>query len=173
MSNEVKGYLRISNSCCLYCYLTFPVRTTRHRLHTLCKWVCLSSAHAIILRVNASKHTRGPYGLGFHFFPFSTSQRLLQPQSADSQTASPLAIYEMSYCALSHSRESSSFPQVARHSRVVGTSRWKATDAREGPTKYLVLRFLLTESCRILAEALPFGVVQVPKRQSLCCWSAG
>ena len=56
------------------------------------------------------------------------------------------------------SRRTASFRQVARHGGVVGMSRWKATDARAGLTKSLVLRFPLAESCGLFAEVLPIGL---------------
>ena len=60
------------------------------------------------------------------------------------------------------SRRIASFRQVARRGRVVGMSRWEATDARAGLTKYLVLRFPLAESCNSSRRPFPLASYRSP-----------
>lgn len=127
--------------------LTFPTYYTRYRLHTMFKCVYIAQVHSDSRMGECIEIDPETIGLEDCLVSCSTIKRLLQPKNGDSQNASSLTSYDMSCCARSSSRKTSSVPRITRYSRRVGISRWKVTEARAGLTKYIVLPFSLPESC--------------------------
>ena len=56
-----------------------------------------------------------------------------------------------------------SFHQVARDGGVLRMSHWKANDTQANLTKYLILRFILAESCRFILHIFRRGLFFSPR----------